>query len=483
MPRRKAPPRPRKTAPPNQPEINGIDQETTASLGGHRWHVEVAILANHLTVGETYFFRDQSTLGALREHVFPRLINMRREGEQRLRIWSAGCCTGEEPYSIAMILDTLILDIRQWDVTILATDISTRFLRQAEEGLYRPWSFRKTPQLLRQRYFRKVGDDLYKIKPAIRRMVTFSDVNLAEDIYPSLMNNTNAHDVIICRNVLMYFLPQLANEVVERFWLSLVDGGWLVVSATEAAILHDAPFQSVQIPGCTLYHKAGQPLEKIIPPLMQAATGGGVDRQAKAAPLPRRKPVTPKRVASAAQAKRRKTEPLLDSCEKALSLYELGRYEEAIRILEEALSQRGSGASPASCKCRPMALLARAYANQGDLTKAESWCRKAIAGDKFNPGLRYLLAAIMEEEGSLPEAKVALKEAIYLDQKFVLAHFAIGNMARQEGRSKESTMHFKHALSLLTRMPAKDIVPESEGVTAGRLGEIIHCMIDERTVV
>jgi len=416
---------------------------------------------------------------------------MRREREQRLRIWSAGCCTGEEPYSMAMILDMLIPDITQWDITILATDISTRFLRQAEEGLYRPWSFRKTPRLVRQRYFRKVGDDLYKIKPAIRRMVTFSDVNLAEDLYPSLMNNTNAHDVIVCRNVLMYFIPELANQVVKRFWRSLVDGGWLVVSATESAILHDAPFESVRLPGCTLYHKAPQPLEKVLPPLLRAAAGGGVDQQAKAAPLPRRKPVrgarpktvAPKRVASAAQAERQKMEPLLDSCEEALSLYELGRYEEAIRILEEALSQRASGASPASCTSRPMALLARAYANQGDLTKAESWCREAIPGDKFNPGLRYLLAVIMKEEGSLPESKAVLKEVIYLDQKFVLAHFALGNLARQEGRGKESTMHFKHALSLLTRMPAKDIVPESEGVTAGRLGEIIHCMIDERTVV
>ena len=451
---------------------------------------QVAILANHLTVGETYFFRDRSTLTALEEHVFPKLISMQREGEQRLRIWSAGCCTGEEPYSIAMILDMLIPDITAWDITILAADISTRFLQKAEEGLYRPWSFRETPQSARQRYFRKVGEDLYKIKPAIRRMVTFSNINLAEDIYPSLMNNTNAHHVIVCRNVLMYFRPELADEVVERFSRSLVDDGWLVTSATETAILHDSPLQSVRLPGCTLYRKARQPLEKVLPPLLRAAAGDGVDRQAKAAPLPRPKPagvsrpkaLPPKRVASAAQAERRKTEPLLDSCEKALSCYELGRYEEAIRILEKAISEGGSRASMAAPRCRPMALLARAYANQGDLAKAESCCRQAIAGDKLNPGLRYLLAAVMQEEGNLRGANSALSEAIYLDQKFVLAHFALGNLARQERKSEKSTRHFKHALALLTRMTAKDIVPESEGITAGRLGEIIHSMIDRRTI-
>ena len=168
---------------------------------------QIEILASYLTIGETYFFREKQTFEILEERILADLIKTRRQNERRLRIWSAGCCTGEEPYSIAMLLSKMLPDLKDWNISILATDINPRFLHKASEGVYSKWSFRDCPQGVKERYFRKAKEDRLEILPDIKKMVTFSYLNLVEDSYPSLSNCTNAMDVIFCRNVLMYFAP------------------------------------------------------------------------------------------------------------------------------------------------------------------------------------------------------------------------------------------------------------------------------------
>lgn len=194
---------------------------------------QVEILASEFTIGETYFLRDKRGFEIIGERVLPELIRARRGIGQRLRIWSAGCCTGEEPYSIAILLDRALPDLSDWQVTILATDINPRFLQKAAEGVFSEWSFRDAPVWLKERYFQPVTGRRYAILPRIRERVAFAYLNLADDVYPSLAGNTNAMDLILCRNVLMYFVPERAEKVVDNFCRSLVEGGWLVVSAVE----------------------------------------------------------------------------------------------------------------------------------------------------------------------------------------------------------------------------------------------------------
>jgi chemotaxis protein methyltransferase CheR len=188
-----------------------------------RRHIE--ILASHLTVGETYFFREKESLDALKQNILPELISSRQDNEKRLRIWSAGCSTGEEAYSIAILLSEMIADLKGWNITILATDINPRVLKKASEGVYTEWSFRNTPTLLKQRYFKMTKQGRYEILPQIKKMVMFEYLNLAEDVYPSLFNNTNAMDLIFCRNVLMYFSGKRAKKVVKGFYNCLVNNG------------------------------------------------------------------------------------------------------------------------------------------------------------------------------------------------------------------------------------------------------------------
>ena len=139
---------------------------------------QVELLASHLTVGETYFFRDKSTWAAIESEVLPELIASRRADGRHLRIWSAGCCTGEEPYSVAMLLSNMIHDIDDWNITILATDINPRFLKKAEDGVYTEWSFRSAPAWLKERYFGSAASGRFILAPRIRRMVRFSHLNL-----------------------------------------------------------------------------------------------------------------------------------------------------------------------------------------------------------------------------------------------------------------------------------------------------------------
>ncbi|HEY4487538.1 MAG TPA: protein-glutamate O-methyltransferase CheR, partial [Candidatus Paceibacterota bacterium] len=225
---------------------------------------QIEILASYLTVGETYFFRDKHTFDALEQTILPELIRRRRDQDRRLRIWSAGCCTGEEAYSIAIQLSQCLPNHADWNITILATDINPDFLQRASAGRYGEWSFRSSPAWIKDRYFRKISGSRYEILPHLKKMVTFSYLNLAADTYPSLINNTNAMDVILCRNVLMYFAPAQVKKARQNFYRALVPDGWLIVSAVETSPLLFDDFSTVSFPGALLYRKftaASKPMD------------------------------------------------------------------------------------------------------------------------------------------------------------------------------------------------------------------------------
>ena len=220
---------------------------------------QIERLAAHLTVGETYFFRDPASFEALEHSVLPELLRSRHE-LKRIRIWSAGCSTGEEAYSIAILLTRIVPDIRSWNISILATDINAASLKKASEGVYKQWSFRNTPEWLKMKYFTPAGGGSFRIDPEIRKMVSFGYLNLAEDIYPSLLNGTNGVDIILCRNVLMYLSDAVAGSVVRGFGRSLVDDGWLLVSPAEAVRAVSGVFAPVSVGEAVLYRKeAGAP--------------------------------------------------------------------------------------------------------------------------------------------------------------------------------------------------------------------------------
>jgi len=429
-------------------------------------------LASHLTVGETYFFRDRRVFQVLEKLVLPKLIHSRRrESGKHLRIWSAGCATGEEPYSIAILLSKMVLDRHDWNITIQATDINPRFLHKAADGLYGNWSFRDMPPGIKEKFFKPAGDGRFEILPQIKNMVTFAYLNLAEDSYPSLFNNTNAMDVIFCRNVLMYFAPERTKKVVHNLHRSLVDGGWLVASPGEASHVLFSQFATLDSPGTILYRKEKQPCP---------ATSGFSCKPFEEAPGSFTSAVAfapNSHVGTTATNHEYTTKPdprelPQDLYREASALYEGGCYAEAVEKAASLLAQNPTNTGG-------MTLLARVYANLGKLDEALEWCDRAIAAEKLNAGTHYLMATILQELDRTEVAMLSLKRALYIDPNLVLAHVALGNLSRQCGKHKESVKHFENALSLLTAKRPEDVVPESEGMRAGRLIEIIRSTASE----
>lgn len=430
-------------------------------------HVE--ILANHLTVGETYFFRDKESFQVIENRILPELLRSRQESEKRLRIWSAGCSTGEEPYSIAILLSRMIPGLKDWNITITATDINLRSLKKASEGLYSEWSFRNVPSWIKESYFERTENGHYEIIPPIRKMVTFQYLNLAEDVYPSLLNNTNAMDMIFCRNVLMYFSPDRAKKAVHGFYNSLLNDGWLLVSPTEAFKHITDYFTTANFSGAIFYRKVGKK-QRIVEDIRFAEKPSCMPAVEQKAEFPATFGVVAEEPPPRKIEKPKVPEAPPDPYTEAVMMFEHGRYAEAAEKLIE-LSLDGKGNPKA------LALLARACANQGRLADALKWCKEAIADDALNPGYHYLLAIILLENGLLEETIQSLKKALYLDPHFVLAYFVLGNIMQKQGEPETSRKYFKNAFELASAHKPEEALPESEGMTAGRLSEIIEAMI------
>jgi chemotaxis protein methyltransferase CheR len=453
-------------------------------LAGEITQAQIEILARHLTIGETYFFRDRPSFEILDQHIVPQLIAARCGGAKRLRIWSAGCSTGEEAYSIAIALCRIIPDLSAWNISILATDINPHALQKATIGVYTDWSFRDTRPGFKEEFFRQVSPGHFEIAPRIRSLVTFAYLNLVDDAYPALENNTNAMDVIFCRNVLMYFEPDRSLALLQRLRLCLIEGGWLFVSPVEAPKVKLPNLVEVRLGDAVAYRNEirTQPapvtataLRASAPPVPKA--GSQAQAKPRAFPLRFSRPGvahTTTAVPRPADARLVHTEvpPAQTEVPAAISsLYQQGRYAECADELEDLLRARPADA-------HIMGLLSRACANQGQLVEAAHWAAQAARADKLNPQWQYLLATILQEQGEDAEAVVTLERAVYLDQHHAMAHFALGNLMRKLGRRKDSQRHMRNALSTLSRYRPQEILPESDGVTAGRLAQIIESTIE-----
>ncbi len=421
---------------------------------------QIETLASHLTIGETYFFRELKVFDTLRNKILPPLLKERGAKDRRLRIWSAGCCTGEEPYSIAMLLHSIIPNISEWNITIIATDINPKFLDRAASGVYREWSFRSSPPWIKEKYFSRRKDGTYQLHPVIKKMVKFSYLNLVEDVYPSFMNDIYALDIIFCRNVLLYFNTKQIRRVSERCYNSLLDGGWLIVGSSETCQAYFPQFRSVIYDNAILYQKKKHGVEttkKAVNIQEKQRVDFNVQKIKESVPIK----VKDVKVKDGPEVK--------DLYERAKECYERGLYEETVDILRESISDKKSNKEASI-------LLAKAYANQGRAADALNWCKTAIAHDKLEPQLYYFQALILQEQGRIEEAMDSLKKTLYLDPDFSLAYFQLANLVRRQGRIKEANKYLENAHSLLSRYQKEDLLPHAEGMTAGRLVEIIQLM-------
>ncbi|HEY3971860.1 MAG TPA: protein-glutamate O-methyltransferase CheR [Candidatus Sulfotelmatobacter sp.] len=218
---------------------------------------ELVALLNEITIGETCFFRNQPQLEALRQVVIPKILEAKAEVPlRRLRIWSAGCSTGEEPYTLNMLLhEEAHGRLKDWSVEIVATDLNERSLVHAKNALYGTYSTRNLNPHYRQKYFIPAADQL-QVQPLARTGITFSRLNLSDD---DRMNFMKSLDLIFCCNVLIYFDLVSKRKVIQHFYNNLLPHGYLFMGHSESLYGVSNDFRLVHLPGATAYVKGERP--------------------------------------------------------------------------------------------------------------------------------------------------------------------------------------------------------------------------------
>jgi chemotaxis protein methyltransferase CheR len=219
---------------------------------------ELIALLNEITIGETCFFRNQPQLDALRKIVIPNILRVKSKLPLRkLRMWSAGCSTGEEPYTLRMLqLEESEGQLKNWSVEILATDLNERSLAHAKTAVYGSYSTRNVTTQYRQKYFARAGDQL-QVNPTVRTNVNFSRLNLSDDARMTFMKSM---DIIFCCNVLIYFDLASKRRVIQHFFNNLLPHGYLFLGHSESLYGVTDDFRLVHLPGATAYVKGERSL-------------------------------------------------------------------------------------------------------------------------------------------------------------------------------------------------------------------------------
>jgi len=459
-------------------------------------------LIRKVTIGETYFFRDSEIIDALRSHILPYLRACHRT-DRTLRLWSAGCATGEEPYTLAILLRQIFSDIDRWRILILATDINRQALKHAAAGRYRDWSFRETDPVVRDAYFTRDGST-YTLKPVLREMVTFAYHNLAEDNYPLPTNQTDNLDLILCRNVTIYLPIPLIHDIANRFYQCLSNGGWLIVGPSETHLEIYRQFRTLSFNGATAYQKVADSapatnlwstapeaspvspalipqslrvVEPFAPSLLNPTNEFGIihlpedemsrekikidpsSLQTESDNLLR---VDPERLQSPSSTTRLGIAERGDLCQQGEAFVKQHRYDEARQCFLSCLARE-----PDSTKA--LYLMACLEANVGRLQEARTWAEKALHRDPLLSEVHHKLALIHEVLGELREAVSRLKKVIYLDPNFILAHFGLFHLYQRTANPIEAERHRTIAVHLASKLPPDTVLPGSDDLTAGQL--------------
>lgn len=440
--------------------------------GGNPPHEEVRALAQELTVGETYFFRNMEQFRAFAEIARPL---------SRMRVLSAGCATGEEPYSLAMIAQDLVEQGVGGTVSITGVDVNPAALAKASRGIYSHWALRETPGDIKRRWFADRGSD-HVVAPSIRAMVRFEERNLADE-EPGLWQ-PGSYDVVFCRNVLMYLTPDRARALVARIGAALAPGGHLFLGSAETLRGLSHGFHLRHTHGTFYYQRRdGEPGQdeavlvgrggeaSVVAASEEVWKEGWVEtvrrssarihelsERSRGSPVPG---LGPPRVVAAADVAR------------AMDLLKNERFADALRALGDA---------PEDLPSDPDVLLLRAVllTLSGRLDDAETACNHLCQLDDLSAGAHYLLALCREGAGDPEGAAEHDRAAAYLDPAFAMPRLHLGLLARRAGDARSARREIEQALDLLVREDPSRILLFGGGFTREALAQL--CRAELRAI-
>ena len=424
-----------------------------ACLQAEASRTELGAIAQELTVPETYFFRNIDHLHALREHVVPERVKA-GGGDRGLRILSAGCASGEEPYSIAMMLHDLPHG-QSPELSIRALDLNPAMVKKARQARYTNWAMRDTPPAMLQRWFRSEGRE-FVLDDRIRNAVKFEERNLNED--DADLWQPGAYDVIFCRNVLMYFTRSRAQAVVARIAHALAPGGYLFLGHAETLRGLSQAFHLRHTHGTFYYQRKDETEQELesasadVPgdagPFLAAAVQGSdswVEAIGKASE--RVRALTELKTPDGSEPKASRRWHL----GQALDLFQQERFAEALGLVQ---------ALPAAAARDPDVLLLRAVllVHSGQLELAEDACHRLLGIDELNAGAHYAMALCREGAGDARGATDRDQRAAHLDPAFAMPRMHLGLLARRTGDREAAQRELSQAIVLLQREDASRLL-------------------------
>lgn len=392
-------------------------------------------LEGEITVGETYFLRYVEQFTALKAHILPELI-ARHAHSKRLRIWSAGCATGAEPYSVAILLAELLGDqIADWRLTILGTDINEAALEAARTASFGAWALRSLSAEQKSAWFTQ-DDRSWRLRPRFRSLVRFQYGNLLDLLGPAAPLDLTDFDLILCRNVLIYFHPEAMNAVVGALAQRLGEAGWLLVGHAEPNPGFEAHVRTITLPGAVAYRRRSPGDEP--PPAPETGWTPAPDVVAKPPPPLETPPPPPPAP--------RPTPP--------------------------------PRALPPQARPARMADI-RTLANLGRFAEAEALCQEALAETSAEPAAYFYLGLISQAQGRLDEAEDALRRAVYLDGTFLMAQYHLGLVRLERGNQEAGRRSLAAVARLAASLSPTSPLCEGDGLRAGDLRELARLQLEK----
>lgn len=438
-------------------------------------------LLNLVTINETSFFRFPAQFDALRDRVLPEIMASKPAGNRDLRIWSAGCSTGEEPYSLSMLLNDMALGASGWNPQVLGTDVSTKALGRARAGVYGRRAMTNVAPDVIDRHFDVTPTGDYRVNDRVRSLVDFGYQNLIKEPYPlSVMGNW---DVIFCRNVTIYFRIESTRRVVRNFYDSLNDGGYLFIGHSETLTSISDDFEAVEIGGVFLYHK---PAAKALftpgrPQAPHGARAGDSRRERARAAAAAQPPTSAVRPAQTRNRPRPATTPSEQAGGTSGASRPPAASDDAAAILDRARTDlreghpdQVAGEAKRVLELDPNnadahLLLAYVHADTGDYDEALAACDWALSINPLLPVARYILGIIHQRQGDTVRAISELKKTVYIDADFALAHLNLANIYKAQRQFDSAAKEYENALRALRKSPEGDWTEFSGGFQADLL--------------
>lgn len=395
-------------------------------------------LTAYFSTGETYFFRDRGVFSLLADNILPELIG-RRTARRSLRLWSAGCASGEEAYSLAMLLDELAPQLTGWEVAVFASDINTHALDSARNGVYSQWSFRSLDETRKARYFQPCPRG-WKIDARLQKLVTFAPLDLVHDHFPA--SGIDGFDLILCRNVFIYLAPSAVAQIAGKLADALADGGYLITGHGELI--------GCSTPGLRSHLLAESVVLRKETPSAPSGAPGKAPAMAFPAPSP---PVQARRPTVAGP---RASSPRVAAAAKSATTSPRPRVADLETELQAAWQAANRGASDA----------------------ATAACRRAIASTPCDPRPYYLLAQLAQDGGILDEARTLLNKVLYLDPSCVAAYLDLAALHARAGDTAGSRRMRQRARKLLAALPPETRLAMPRDTTAGELLQSVDRLLE-----